>query len=265
MVFALNSIVFLSVGLEVRFGALVASWKPIVVAWLAVMLGRAAVIAAMRAVLSRTKERIPASWTPVLAWGGLRGALSMVLALGLPNTFPHRELIVNMTFGVVLLSILVQGLTMAPLLSRLGLSSVRHDRHEYERRRGALLAASAGLSTLERMQHGREVPPDVLDPLLAEYAERVSAADARVHELHLEHGVLLTEQTEALRRQLLNVEKDELLRARRLGAINDEAFESLAAEIDGRLHRLDWGDGPNTTTTRRPAAKSPEDGPPTPT
>jgi monovalent cation:H+ antiporter, CPA1 family len=51
----------------------------------------------------------------------LRGALSMVLALSLPYNFPNRELLVTLTFGVVVLSILVQGLTMQRLLTRVGI------------------------------------------------------------------------------------------------------------------------------------------------
>ena len=73
--------------------------------------------------LRRTRESLPWSWSAVLTWGGLRGALSMVLVLGLPAEFPYRELLVHMTFGVVLLSILIQGLTMKFVLRWLGLMS----------------------------------------------------------------------------------------------------------------------------------------------
>jgi CPA1 family monovalent cation:H+ antiporter len=52
----------------------------------------------------------------------MRGALAMVLALSLVSSFPHRETIVTMTFGVVIVSILIQGLTAGPLLRRLGLA-----------------------------------------------------------------------------------------------------------------------------------------------
>jgi CPA1 family monovalent cation:H+ antiporter len=76
---------------------------------------------AVTAFLKRTREAMSWRSAAILTWGGLRGALSMVLALGLPQSYAHRELFVTLTFGVVTLSLLVQGLTMAPLLSLLGL------------------------------------------------------------------------------------------------------------------------------------------------
>lgn len=125
--FALNSIVFLLIGLELRLGALALATIPIVTAFVAVMLGRAAVVTATSAALRATTERIPWRWGVMLTWGGLRGALSMVLALALPAEFPQRELIVTMTFGVVLASIVVQGLTAGPLLRVLGLSRAANE------------------------------------------------------------------------------------------------------------------------------------------
>jgi CPA1 family monovalent cation:H+ antiporter len=70
----------------------------------------------------RGRAQLPWSWAAVLTWGGLRGALSMVLALSLPRDFAHRDMILHMTFGVVLLTLLVQGLTIRPLLARAGLA-----------------------------------------------------------------------------------------------------------------------------------------------
>ncbi len=119
--FALNSLVFLLIGFEVKVSQLGAAWRPIVLAFVAVTLGRAVVVFVVSALLARTNERIPFSHAVVLTWGGLRGALSMVLALALPESFASRELIVTTTFGVVVLSIVVQGLTAGPLLRRLRL------------------------------------------------------------------------------------------------------------------------------------------------
>ena len=121
--FALNSIVFLLIGIAVPIGHLVQAWRPIALAFVAVTIGRAVVVYLASMLLEPTRERVPWRWRIMLVWGGLRGALSMVLALALPADFAERDLVVTMTFGVVVLSIVVQGLTAGPLLRALGLST----------------------------------------------------------------------------------------------------------------------------------------------
>jgi len=93
--FALNSIVFLLIGLEVHFQALLDSWQVILVAYLVVTGGRALIIFFASSLLRRTRERIPWAWSVILTWGGL----PMVLVLSLAKDFPHRDLLVSMTFG----------------------------------------------------------------------------------------------------------------------------------------------------------------------
>jgi len=123
--FALNSVVFLLIGFEVSVSALLESWREIAVAYVAVLIARAAIVFGgrlfWRALRSHGAGQLPMSWSVVLVWGGLRGALSMVLALSLSGVLPHRALIVTMTAGVVVLTLLVQGLSMPSLLRGLGL------------------------------------------------------------------------------------------------------------------------------------------------
>ncbi len=118
--FALNSMVFLLIGLEVHLDALFGSWQVILVAYLVVTAGRGLVIFTVSGLLRRTREKIPWPWSIVLTWGGLRGGLPMVLVLSLANDFPHRDLLVTMTFGVVMISILIHGMTISPLLAMAG-------------------------------------------------------------------------------------------------------------------------------------------------
>lgn len=119
--FALNSIVFLLIGFEVRLAALWKSWPDVGVAYVAALVGRIAVVLAVAALLRMTGDRLPRGWSAVLVWGGLRGALSMVLALALPVDFPHRDQLITMTFGVVLVSLLAQGMSISWLLRKVGI------------------------------------------------------------------------------------------------------------------------------------------------
>ena len=122
--FLLNSFVFLLMGVEIKVATLVHDLPQILMGWVAINLARAAIVYGKYALMRAAGSNAwPSSWAAVLTWGGLRGGLSMVLALSLPVDFPHRELILHMTFGVVLLTLLVQGLTIKPLLRWVGLAS----------------------------------------------------------------------------------------------------------------------------------------------
>ncbi|MBK5187219.1 MAG: sodium:proton antiporter, partial [Gemmatimonadaceae bacterium] len=116
--FMLNSIVFLLLGLQVHLGTLAHAWLAILLAYLAVTIGRAVMIFGVSALLHPTRERLPARWPELLVVGGLRGALSMVLAISLPESFPYRDRIVVITFGVVIVSILLQGSATAVVARR---------------------------------------------------------------------------------------------------------------------------------------------------
>jgi CPA1 family monovalent cation:H+ antiporter len=68
---------------------------------------------------NRRRESIPGRWRHVIYWGGLRGSLSIALVLSIPLLVPDRPILVAMTFGIVVFSLLVQGLTISPLLDAL--------------------------------------------------------------------------------------------------------------------------------------------------
>ena len=122
--FLLNSFVFLLMGVEINLFTLAHYLPQILIGWAAINVARAAFVYAKYALMRAAgNDSWPLSWATVLTWGGLRGGLSMVLALSLPIDFARRDLILHMTFGVVLLTLLVQGLTVKPLLRRVGLAN----------------------------------------------------------------------------------------------------------------------------------------------
>jgi len=123
LAFAMNSLVFLLIGLEVHLGALVHSWRYVLIAVTAVLLGRALSVYLLVPASNLVGEKIPVRWQHIIVWGGLRGALALALALSLDNNFPERSRILDLTFGVVVFSILVQGLTIKPLLRILKLAN----------------------------------------------------------------------------------------------------------------------------------------------
>lgn len=123
--FIANSIVFLLIGVREHALAslLVQHLNLIALAVLASLVGRAISVYATVGLFRFSKHRIEASHQHVLVWGGLKGALSLALAIGLPEGMAFREEIVAVTFGVVAFSVIVQGMTMPTLMRRLKLIS----------------------------------------------------------------------------------------------------------------------------------------------
>ncbi len=123
--FVMNSLVFLLIGLEVHIDALAHTWRPVLFAIAAVLIGRSLSVYLLVPASNLFAEKIPVRWQHVVVWGGLRGALALALALSLDNAFPYRDRILDLTFGVVIFSILAQGLTMKLLVKGLGLADER--------------------------------------------------------------------------------------------------------------------------------------------
>jgi CPA1 family monovalent cation:H+ antiporter len=236
--FALNSIVFLLIGFRVQAGDLLQSWLPIIAAYLAVTVGRAIVVLGVSGLLGPTRRRLPTSWSVVLTWGGVRGGLSMVLALALPASLPHRDFLVTTTFGVVILSILAQGLTMSWLLRRLGIVRRDEAREQYERLRARVRVVNAALAELDAIARQRSAPSDVVHTLRQEYEARMHKAEDDVRQLHVAEDRFQEDELLVARRHLLITEKDYVLAAARRGDLDEGTANALLSEIDGRLVEL---------------------------
>ncbi len=118
--FVANSFVFLLIGMNGTKENILLIWRTALAAVLLVMVGRAAAVYLTLLPFARSSSRVSIRQQHVLVWGGLRGALPLALVLGLPTTIPRREEMITVTFAVVAFSVFVQGLTVVPLLRRLG-------------------------------------------------------------------------------------------------------------------------------------------------
>lgn len=118
--FLANSLIFLGIGVHQALQDFTKVLMPAAIAILLVLIGRALAVYPCCAVFNRSAWRVKTSEQIILFWGGLRGALALALAVGLPSSLPGREAIISVTFAVVAFSIFVQGLTMTPLLKRTG-------------------------------------------------------------------------------------------------------------------------------------------------
>ncbi|MEZ4457341.1 MAG: Na+/H+ antiporter [Gemmatimonadales bacterium] len=232
--FALNSIVFLLIGFELEIDLLLRSWQAILAAYLIVTVARALVIGLVTALLRGTRERIPWPWSAALVWGGLRGALPMVLVLSLPADFAHRRLLVAMTFGVVLMSLVVNGTTVPAVMRRLGIAAGRRDA-DYDLARGRLEAATAALEALDRLATAHFADEAVCRQLQAGYERRIAEERERIRELDRDRGGVIEGERRWARRHLLLAEKNRVIDAYREGVVSQATYEQLLRDVDARL------------------------------
>jgi CPA1 family monovalent cation:H+ antiporter len=119
--FAVNSLIFLLIGLRANLGTLSPLIVSIGLAFLVVLVARAVVVYSYGVGARLARRPLPWAWQHVLVWGGLRGTVALALVLATPTGVPGRSRLEVLVFGVVLLSLLIQGLTMRPLVMRLNL------------------------------------------------------------------------------------------------------------------------------------------------
>ncbi len=252
--FLLNSAIFLLIGLEIDLSKLLVDLLPAIVAIGAVLLARAVVVYGLGLIVLPLPPVLPRRWLHALFWSGLRGAVSLAVVLSLPFDLPMRDLLLNLTFGVVLFTLLVQGLTMEPLVRWLGLSGDDHQRRAYQLRRGQLLTLRAAWRELRRLEDDAVLSPRVFAQLNAEYQAAGQQLDRELDGLYQNQSELEAQELRSTRTQLLRVERTTLQELFRQGAVDTETVQKLAAEIDARLVAVSHGGDPEP-----PASKPEED------
>jgi CPA1 family monovalent cation:H+ antiporter len=229
--FVVNSVIFLLIGLEVKAGHFAEFFGVLTAAIAVTLLGRAVGVGVSTAVANRFFEPVAARWKSALVWGGLRGSLSMALALSLPSDFPGRQLILTLVFGVVAFSLIFQGLTMKPLLRRWGMTGSRPERLAFETERGKLLAKRKALEELGGLERRGIITHETalrLRPHLE--GEIETLRDAVSRHFHAE-DVIRDEEAEVARNRLRDAERQAVKEAFRDGVISEESMKEIIAGI----------------------------------
>ncbi|MDW5595671.1 Na+/H+ antiporter [Conexibacter stalactiti] len=172
-----------------------------------------------------------------LSWAGTRGVITLATAFALPLDFPDRHLLLFCAYLVVLVTLVGQGLTFAPLLRSLRL---RADENEERRVRAEARLASieAGIQRLDELLADERVPPDVARRLRRAYISRRDRAAAGLRSLTDDDDEALDRVTAGvealgrLRREMIDAERDELIRWRDAGRLPDASLRVLERELD---------------------------------
>lgn len=240
LAFVANSLVFLLIGLDVNLREIGSTLVPITIALAAVLLSRAVVVYGLTALTNLiSRNKVPFAYRHVLYWGGLRGAISLALALSLPLALAERELLRVMTFGVVLFTLLAQGTTMQFLMKRLGLGVAPEPELEYERRHGRLLGAQAALRRVEEMHANSMLSLSTFEKIEPKLREQVAAALRSQTSLLQEHPNLQAEEVEDAELESLRAKRAALSTMLSNGMISEQAYDELIEEVDTAISQID--------------------------
>jgi CPA1 family monovalent cation:H+ antiporter len=165
----------------------------------------------------------------VIGWAGLRGVVSLALVLALPLDFPERDLLLFLTFAVILVTLVVQGLSLPWLLRTLGLSDGGQNEAEESVARGAATDAALARLTQLRVEWPGHIP--LIENMEERYRHRTEhlVADAggdgaTEDQERIEHRAILS--------AVIGAEREAVLHSRDTGVINDDVMRRIERELD---------------------------------
>jgi len=227
--FLANSVVFLLIGLRINLTVLIADWQVILWAILAVLVASAVSVYG----LSWIGKGMSMPLKNVIYWGGLRGAISLALAISLPVSIgPAREEIQAMAFGVVLFTLLVQGLSMKPLINKMKIIQRNDAQEEYKRRHARSIMAKVSYERLEELHKSGLISAHIWELMskpIKQHADALSESEAEA--LHADPTVE-DEVIATAMREMLASQKSSLNMLLRDGIISEETYSDLVIEVD---------------------------------
>ncbi len=222
LAFFVNSIVFLLIGDQINFISLKNNFGLIIVAIAAVLVTRAMVIYGLGNLSNLlAKSKINLREQTVLWWGGLRGSVSIAVALSVPAVLTGRQEIIDTVFGVVLFTLLVQGLTTKWLLGTLDLIGDQPLRQEYSELLARKVALGRVLNYLETNDLASEVDPEYYRYQQGLVKGELQSIEEKIDKLQREHDHLRSLTMEQLNEQLLDIEADTYAEFIRAGKLNE--------------------------------------------
>jgi Na+/H+ antiporter len=199
-----------------------------------------------RYLFRRIRERDPyPEWQQValVAWSGMRGAVSLAAALALPLTtdagqpFPQRDLIVFLTFAVIFSTLLLQGLTLPALIPWLDVHDDQEVRTEAKAR---LKAAKAALQRIEELREQEQLRDETADRMRGMYEYRTRRFRARFDGgADGEDYEARSEAYQRALREVLQAQRDTIIELRDAGAISSETMHRIERDIDLEDSRLE--------------------------
>jgi CPA1 family monovalent cation:H+ antiporter len=257
VVFLLNGLIFILIGLQLNSVlAKLTETSVTTLIWDAVIISLTVILTRLiwvfpgsylpRFLSRRIREKDPyPSWqtTLVLGWTGMRGGVSLATALALPlvihgkTPFPDRDIIVFLTFSVILSTLVLQGLTLPPLIQGLKLPDDGSSTREEAKAR--LKAARVALARLDELSAEEWVEQEMIDDLRLHFSDQDRRFTAQYQ--GTEDGVNQEQKASVYQRlkiELISAERHAIIELRNQGVINDEVMRKIQRDLDLEELRL---------------------------
>jgi monovalent cation/hydrogen antiporter len=244
--FLLNGLVFILIGLQLlRIAPALASRPLTVLIAYGAMVSVTAII--VRFVWVFGAERLsrvvtygsiaPMQWRElvVLGWAGMRGVVSLATALALPLETPDRDLLLFLTFCVILVTLVGQGLSLPWLVGAMGLSPDAHG--STQERRAWRAAAEAAIDRIDQLAAEWPTHMPLLESLRTQYVHRASHLEAPTDGVPDAGEQELLEHRQ-IRQAVLDAEREAVVELRRRGALDDHAWRRVERDLDLEALRL---------------------------
>jgi len=233
LAFFVNSIVFLLIGDQVHFAILGENLGTIAITVGAMIVTRAIALYALSYLSNHlVNSQLPLPEQTVLWWGGLRGSVSIALALSVPAILPDREEIIATVFGAVLFTLLFQGLTIQPLLEKLKLLGDQPLRQQYLEVTARQAALNRVLQYLKQVEQRPGIEPEFYQYQESLIKGELTRLDEEIGQLQDEYPNLRNFTAEQLREELLAIEADSYAEFVRTGQLNKELAPFLQGSFE---------------------------------
>ena len=167
----------------------------------------------------------------IMSWCGMRGIVSLAAALALPvalgdgTPFPYRDTIIFFTFVVIAVTLVMQGLSLPPLIRRLHVGTDWSVHEEQKNARGAMSVAA--IAAIDALAHREQAAPDLAGRISAEFAEKVANSHPDAPMSEQDAGL-----AQRLRHAALKAERHALIRIWRENQISDRVLHQFEADLD---------------------------------
>lgn len=243
--FGVNTFIFLLIGVEVDLPTLWQTLPAVLLAILSYQLGRLLAVYPLLAIVNRVDHPIPMRWQHILFLGNIKGSLSMALALTLPATLSGRASLIAIVYGSVLLSLVVQGVSLPWVVKKLQISPLSSGRRQTDDLRAQLITAKAAQDELEGMLKTGIVPKAVYEEMRSSYQVQVAKAERALRDVYnqwandVAAGQGDPSRLDAVRRRLLLAEKSALTDALRKRIVSESSVHERLQQIDEKLLSLE--------------------------